>query len=424
MLLHSDDVSAPATGPVLDDVVRRESARVIGMLVRLLGNLDRAEEVFQESIVAALEHWPVAGVPENPGAWLSTVARNRALDELRRDRLHATKEEELVRQTIIPSAAGGAPPEAIPDDRLRLVFTCCHPALSPESRVAITLRLVCGLTTPEIASAFLVSEATIAQRLVRAKRTIHERRLPYVVPEARELPERLASVLAVVYLVFNEGYSASAGATLQRVDLVREAIELGQVLAQLVPAESEVHGLLALMELQASRSAARVDLDGNLVLLEDQDRRRWDGARIRRGLAHLDRARGCEAAGPYGIQAEIAACHARASTWNDTDWPRIAALYASLAAVAPSPVVELNRAVAVSMVDGPAAGLAIVDGLREAPRLRDYHLLPATRADLLRRVGSWSDARAEYARALTLARNATERDFLARRLAECEKKTR
>jgi RNA polymerase sigma factor (sigma-70 family) len=406
-----------ATSAVLEEIVRRESARVVGMLVRLCGSVERAEEVFQESLVTALECWPSEGVPQNPGAWLATVAKHRALDRLKLERLHDEKHAVIARtadRTVGPATA-----ESIPDDRLRLVFTCCHPILSRESQVAITLRLVCGLGTDEIARAFLVSEPTIAQRLVRAKRTIADRRVPYEVPGTSELPERLAAVLAVVYLVFNEGYSATTGTTLQRGDLAREAIELGTLLANLLPDEPEVHALLALMELQTSRSTARTDGAGNVVLLEDQDRSRWDRARIARGLAHLSRARVGAPPGPYRLQAEIAACHASAPTWSATDWPRIASLYATLARVAPSPVVELNRAVAVAMDEGPAAGLAIVDALRDTPSLRDYRLLPSTRADLLRRLGRWTEARAEYERALGLTENRAERMFLERRLTEC-----
>jgi RNA polymerase sigma factor (sigma-70 family) len=387
------------------------------MLVRLLGSVERAEEVFQESLVTALERWPVEGLPRNPGAWLATVAKHRALDHLKLGRLHDEKHAAIGREadrTVAPATA-----ETIPDDRLRLVFTCCHPVLSRESQVAITLRLICGLTTDEIARAFLVSEPTIAQRLVRAKRTIAERRLPYEVPAEAELPERLAAVLAVVYLVFNEGYSATTGTTLQRVDLAREAIELGGLLARLLPDEPEVHALLALMELQTSRSTARTDGAGNVVLLEDQDRSRWDRPRIARGLAHLARARGGTPAGPYRLQAEIAACHASAPAWSATDWRRIATLYQALGRVTPSPVVELNRAVAVAMADGPAAGLAIIDALRDTPSLRDYRLLPATRADLLRRLGRVAEARTEYERALDLTENRAERTFLAGRIAEC-----
>ena len=416
-LLDCAEVSEAIDPGLLEDLVRRESARIVGMLVRMLGSVDRAEEILQESLVAALERWPAEGLPRNPGAWLATVAKHRALDELRLGRLHDAKHATIARE--IERATTPEPPEAIPDDRLRLVFTCCHPALSPESQVAITLRLVCGLSTDEIARAFLVSEPTIAQRLVRAKRTIAERKVPYEVPGTAELPARLAAVLAVVYLVFNEGYSASAGSTLQRVDHAREAIELGTLLADLLPGEPEVHGLLALMELQTSRSAARTDAAGNVVLLEDQDRERWDRARIARGLAHLAHARERGDAGSYCVQGEIAACHATAGSWGDTDWRRIAALYAELGRIAPSPVVELNRAVAVAMTDGAAAGLAIVDALRDAPGLRDYRLLPATRADLLRRLGRTAEARAEYERALALTANRAERAFLAGRLAEC-----
>jgi len=405
---------------LIDELVRRESARVVGMLVRMLGSVGRAEETFQESLVAALERWPVEGVPRNPAAWLVTVAKHRAIDAIRLERLHETKHETIAREAP-PTPAS---PVGLPDDRLRLVFTCCHPALSTESQVAITLRLVCGLGTDEIARAFLVSEPTIAQRLVRAKRTIAERRLPYEVPSAAELPERLSAVLAVVYLVFNEGYMASAGTLLQRVDLAREAIELGTLLAELLPDEPELHGLMALMELQTSRSAARTDAGGEIVLLEDQDRARWDRTRIARGLAWLARSRASDDAGPYRLQAEIAGCHATAPSWAATDWRRIATLYAALARVTPSPVIELNRAVAVAMADGPAAGLAIVDGLREVPSLRDYRLLPSTRADLLRRLGRFADARAEYERALSLTANRAEQAFLGRRIAECERALR
>jgi RNA polymerase sigma factor (sigma-70 family) len=410
-------VPETVTDAALDEIVRRESARVVGMLVRLLGSVERAEEVFQESLVTALERWPVEGMPQNPGAWLATVAKHRALDHLKLERLHDAKHAAIGREA--ERTVGLATAETIPDDRLRLVFTCCHPALSRESQVAITLRLVCGLTTDEIARAFLVSEPTIAQRLVRAKRTIAERRLPYEVPAAAELPDRLAAVLAVVYLVFNEGYSATTGTTLQRVDLAREAIELGGLLARLLPDEPEVHALLALMELQTSRSTARTDGAGNVVLLEHQDRSRWDRPRIARGLAHLARARDGTPAGPYRLQAEIAACHTSAATWSATDWPRIAALYDALGRVAPSPVVELNRAVAVAMAQGPAAGLAIIDALRDLPSLRDYRLLPATRADLLRRLGRFDEAHTEYRRALDLTENRAERTFLARRLEQC-----
>ena len=415
MLLHCADVPDALPDGLLDDLVRRESARVVGMLVRLLGNVDRAEEMFQESLVAALERWPREGVPRNPGAWLVTVAKHRAIDTLRLERLHETKHETIAREAP-PTPAS---PARIPDDRLRLMFTCCHPALSPESQVAITLRLVCGLTTDEIARG--VPRLGTDHRAAARAREAHDRgaTAAYEVPGAAELPARLAAVLAVVYLVFNEGYSASTGTLLQRVDLAREAIELGTLLADLLPDAAEVHGLLALMELQTSRSAARTTPNGDVVLLEDQDRSRWDHARIARGLARLERARTSEPAGAYRMQAEIAGCHATAPSWAATDWPRIASLYAELARVTPSPVVELNRAVAVAMAEGPAAGLAIVDGLRDVPSLRDYRLLPSTRADLLRRLGRLAEARAEYERALALTANRAEQAFLTRRIAEC-----
>ena len=400
---------------LIDDLVRRESARVVGMLVRMLGSVDRAQETFQESLVAALERWPVEGVPRNPAAWLVTVAKHRAIDTLRLERLHETKHEAIARDG--PPAP--ASPAGLPDDRLRLVFTCCHPALSTESQVAITLRLVCGLGTDEIARAFLVSEPTIAQRLVRAKRTIRERGLVYEVPEGDELTNRLPAVLAVVYLIFNEGYAAHTGDALLRDDLCVEAIRLGTMLAELMPAEPEVLGLLALMELQASRAAARADDAGQLVLLADQDRTRWDRRQIERGLGWLARAGAIERAGPYQLQAAIAACHARALSWEATDWPRIVALYATLAAVAPSPVVDLNRAAAIGMAEGPAAGLAALDRVDAAP-LSAYHLLPAARADFLRRLGRRAEAARQYRAALELVDNARERAFLTARLAECE----
>ena len=402
---------------LIDELVRRESARVVGMLVRMLGSVDRAEETFQEGLVAALERWPVEGVPRNPAAWLVTVAKHRAIDAIRLERLHETKHETIAREAP-PTPAS---PVGLPDDRLRLVFTCCHPALSTESQVAITLRLVCGLGTDEIARAFLVSEPTIAQRLVRAKRTIAERRLPYEVPSAAELPERLSAVLAVVYLVFNEGYMASAGTLLQRVDLAREAIELGTLLAELLPDEPELHGLMALMELQTSRSAARTDAAGEIVLLEDQDRGRWDRTRIARGLGWLARSRASDDAGPYRLQAEIAGCHATAASWAATDWHRIATLYAALAAVTPSPVVELNRAVAVGMAFGPAAGLELVDALASEPSLKGYHHLPSARGDLLEKLGRTGEARAEFERAASLTQNARERELLLQRAAACSR---
>jgi RNA polymerase sigma-70 factor (ECF subfamily) len=423
----SDDAERPADapGPVqesVDRVFRREWGRVVATVVRLVRDLDLAEEIVQDTLTTALDRWPLAGVPRNPGAWLVTAARNRALDALRRRRRFAEKEDAIAHEleAMMRSPSGEADDDAppIPDDRLRLIFTCCHPALARESQVALTLRLVAGLGVAEIARAFLVSETTIAQRLVRAKRAIRDRELPYLVPEAGELPERLPPVLEVIYLVFNEGYTAGAGDALVRVDLCDEAIRLGAVLGELMPEEPEVLGLCALMELHASRSGARTDPDGRLILLADQDRARWDRALIARGLEHLERAAAHDRPGPYQLQAAIVACHARAASWASTDWRAIVALYGELQATAPSPVVELNRAVAVGMADGPEAGLALLDRL-DAPSLREYHLVPAARADFLRRLGRWDEAAAAYRRALELTANRVEQDFLRRRLDEC-----
>jgi RNA polymerase sigma factor (sigma-70 family) len=388
----------------------------------MLGDLDAAEETVQEALAAALVHWPVDGLPDNPGAWLMTVARNRARDHLRRRRRLREKVEAFARAAeAAPETAPDAADESplIADDRLRLIFTCCHPELPPDSRVALTLRLVGGLSTGEIARAFLVSEPTIAQRLVRAKRMLRERRVPYAVPEAADLPGRLASVLAVIYLVFNEGHSAREGDRLVRPEVCEEALRLGATLVELMPAEPEARGLLALMELTAARAPARVGPDGELILLADQDRERWDGERIRRGLDLLAAAGPLDGAGSYRLQAAIAACHARARTWEATDWPAIADLYGRLTAVAPSAVVALNRAVAVSMAEGPAAGLALLDQL-ESPALGAYHHLPAARGDCLRRLGRWPEAAAAYRRAIALTRNRREQTFFAARVAECE----
>jgi len=361
-------------------------------------------------------------MPDRPGAWLLTTARRRALDRLRHARRAAARAAALAYEAGL-GARDEEPdvtdPETIPDDRLRLIFTCCHPTLAADSQVALTLRLVGGLSTGEIARAFLVPEPTIAQRLVRAKRTINDRGVPYEVPEGAELPARLPAVLAVVYLIFNEGYAAHAGDALVRHDLCEEALRLGAMLAELMPGEAEVLGLLALMELQASRAATRTDADGNLVLLAEQDRSRWDHARIGHGLACLGRAAPMARAGPYQLQAAIAACHARATSWEGTDWPQIVRLYHALAEVAPSPVVELNRAVAIGLAEGPAAGLAALDAI-DATALRGYHLLPSARADFLRRLGRRGEAAAEYRRALGLADNTREQRFLAARLAACE----
>jgi len=403
------------------EIFRVEYARVVASVLRLVRDIDAAEDVVQEAFAQALDHWPATGTPDRPGAWLLTTARRRALDRLRGARRADARAGALAYEAALGASEGPevVDPETIPDDRLRLIFTCCHPALAAESRVALTLRLVGGLSTVEIARAFLVAEPTIAQRLVRAKRTIRERGLTYEVPGGEELAQRLPAVLSVVYLIFNEGYAAHTGEVLVRDDLCAEAIRLGAMLAELMPDEAEVLGLLALMELQASRAAARTDAAGDLVLLADQDRARWDVSAIARGLAWLERAGVIERAGPYQLQAAIAACHARAASWEATDWPRIVALYATLAATAPSPVVELNRAAAIGMAEGAAAGLAALERL-DAGTLRAYHLLPSARAEFLRRLGRRAEAAAEYRAALRLVDNTRERAFLAARLAECE----
>jgi RNA polymerase sigma factor (sigma-70 family) len=404
------------------EAFRLEYARVVASVLRIVRDIDAAEEIAQAAFERALAHWPADGTPDRPGAWLLTTARRRALDHLRRARRAEAHAEALAYETTLgelDESPDGMDPAVIPDDRLRLIFTCCHPGLPADSRVALTLRLVGGLSTGEIARAFLVPEPTIAQRLVRAKRTIRDRGLPYEVPEGAELAARLPAVLAAVYLIFNEGYAAHTGDVLVRHELCQEALRLGHMLAELMPGEPEILGLLALMDLQASRAATRTDADGNLVLLADQDRPRWDQARIARGLGCLDRAGPMERAGPYQLQAAIAACHARAVSWEVTDWAQIVALYGALAEAAPSPVVELNRAVAIGLAQGPAAGLAALDAIN-ASALRGYHLLPAARADFLRRLGRWPEAAAEYRRALALADNAREQTFLAARLAACE----
>src|SRR5580765_497151 len=404
------------------EVFRLEYARLVASVLRIVRDVDAAEEIAQAAFEQAVARWPADGLPERPGAWLLTTARRRALDRLRRARRAAARGDALAYEAELGAMDGGAEPmdpDAIPDDRLRLIFTCCHPGLPADSRVALTLRLVGGLSTGEIARAFLVSEPTIAQRLVRAKRAIRDRRLPYEVPQGDDLTARLPAVLAVVYLIFNEGYAAHTGEALVRQDLCREALRLGEILLELMHDQPEALGLVALMDLQASRAAARTDADGNLVLLADQDRSRWDRARIARGLAYLDRAEVIERAGAYQLQAAIAACHARAASWDATDWRQIIAHYRALARVAPSPVIELNCAVAIGLADGPEAGLSALDKL-DASALRDYHLLPASRADFLRRLERWAQAAGEYRRALDLADNARERTFLAARLAACE----
>jgi RNA polymerase sigma-70 factor, ECF subfamily len=407
----------------VDAVWRIESARLIAGLARIVRDVGLAEDLAQDALVAALEAWPESGVPDNPGAWLMATAKRRAIDGFRRDATLARKHEEIARELELrqaePEDLDAALDDRIGDDLLSLVFTTCHPVLSTGARVALTLRMLGGLSTPEIARAFLVPEATVAQRIVRAKRTLGEARVPFAVPEGPELGARLASVLEVVYLIFNEGYSATAGESWTRPALCEEALRLGRVLAELAPEEPEVHGLVALMEIQASRLRARTGRGGEPVLLLDQDRGRWDRVLIGRGLAALARAERLGGAlGPYALQAAIAACHARARSAEETDWARIAALYDALAELTPSPVVELNRAVAVGMAFGPAAGLELLDALGDAPALRSYHLLPAARGDLLERLGRREEARREFARAASLTRNARERGVLLAHAAE------
>jgi RNA polymerase sigma-70 factor, ECF subfamily len=385
-----------------------------------------AEDLAQEALVAALERWPESGIPDRPGAWLMATAKHRAIDVLRRTKLLERKHEELGREMEVERDLAmpdleAALDDGIGDDLLRLVFISCHPVLSTEARVALTLRLLGGLTTEEIARAFLVPEATVAQRIVRAKRTLAEKQVPFEVPRGAERTERLSSVLEVLYLVFNEGYAATAGDDWMRPALCEDALRLGRILAELAPQEPEVHGLVALMEIQASRARARIGPEGEPVLLLDQDRARWDHVLVRRGLAALERAEALHAGarGPYVLQAAIAACHARARTAEETDWSRIAGLYGALARLSPSPVVELNRAVAVAMAFGPAAGLELVDALGAEPSLREYHLLPSVRGDLLAKLGRFDEARAECERAASLTRNARERALLLARAAAC-----
>ena len=413
------------THRAIEAVWRIESPKLIGGLARIVRDVGRAEDLAQDVLVAALEQWPKAGVPDNPGAWLMAVAKRRAIDLLRRSTLLERKHEELGReletqQKIAEMEFDAAIDEDIGDDLLRLVFTTCHPVLSSEARVALTLRLLGGLTTDEIARAFLVPEPTVAQRIVRAKRTLTEARVPFEVPHGAELAARLSSVLEVIYLVFNEGYSATSGDDWIRPALCEDALRLGRILAELVPKEPEVHGLVALMEIQASRLRARVGPTGEPILLFNQDRARWDHLLIRRGLAALERAENLGGAlGPYALQAAIAACHARARTPEETDWARIVALYDALAQVAPSPVVELNRGVAVGMAFGPAAGLEVVDALVSEPTLEVYYLLPSVRGDLLAKLGRFTEAQAEFVRAASLTRNVRERELLLGRAAAC-----
>jgi RNA polymerase sigma factor (sigma-70 family) len=420
-------VEASDTHRAVRAVFRIESARLIAGVARIVRDVGLAEELAQDALVAALEQWPESGVPENPGAWLMAAAKNRAINALRRDRMKDRRHGELLFEIEAVARRDDAVThleEAIDDDigdnLLRLVFTACHPLLPTEGRVALTLRLLGGLSTEEIARAFLVPEPTIAQRIVRAKRTLADKQVPFEVPRGADLAPRLSSVLEVIYLVFNEGYSATAGDHLMRQELCHDALRLGRILAELEPEQPEVHGLVALMEINASRAGSRTGPSGEPVLLLDQDRSRWDRLLVRRGLAALERAEALAgASGPYVLQARIAACHAVARAPADTDWTRIASLYAELAELTRSPVVELNRAVAVSMAEGPAAGLALIDALTSEPALQGYHLLPSARADLLEKLGRYAEARIEFERAGALARNALQRQRLCERAAAC-----
>jgi RNA polymerase sigma factor (sigma-70 family) len=408
----------------IEAVWRIESARLIAGVARLVRDVALAEDLAQEALVAALEQWPESGVPENPGAWLMATAKHRGIDRLRRAEIHQRKIEELGRDAELRSPAdddlAAAADDPFDDNLLRLIFTACHPVLSTDSRVALTLRLLCGLTTREIARAYLTSESALAQRIVRAKRTLSAAHVPFAVPGRDELRGRLASVLEVVYLIFNEGYSATAGERLIRPELMEEALRLGRILAELLPREAEVHGLVALMELQASRTRARISPAGDQVLLLEQDRSRWDWLLVGRGLSALERAYATRGPiGPYTLQAAIAACHARARAAENTDWERIVALYDGLAQLMPSPVVELNRAVAVGMVFGPQAALEIVDRLREEPALDNYHLLPSVRGDLLEKLSRPDEARAEFERAAQRTANSRQRGALLERASAC-----
>ena len=421
-------MAATDTHRAIEAVFRIEQAKLIAGLTRMVRDVGLAEELAQDALVAALEQWPGGGIPDNPGAWLTAAGKHRAIDRFRRNNLAERKHDalsyELELQQDAPPDLDAALDDAIGDDLLRLVFTACHPVLSTEAHAALTLRLIGGLTTEEIARAFLVPEPTIAQRIVRAKRTLAEKRVPFEVPHGEDIAARLSSVLSVIYLIFNEGYAATAGDDWMRPSLCDEALRLGRILAGLAREEPEVHGLVALMEIQASRFHARTSPSGEPVLLLDQNRARWDQLLIRRGLAALARAEAQgralrRAPGPYVLQASIAACHARAARPEDTDWARIVGLYGALAEVTPSPIVELNRAVALAMLFGPAAGLAIVDALGSEPALKTYHLLPSVRGDLLSKLGRTEEARDEFERAASLTRNARERDLLLRRAADC-----
>jgi RNA polymerase sigma-70 factor (ECF subfamily) len=418
-------VTVSTTHRTIDAIWRIESARVIAGIARIVRDVGLAEDIAQDALVAALEQWPESGVPDNPGAWLMGTAKHKAIDLVRKRTLIERKHQELGRELEVERGVSAANSDAaidddIDDDLLRLIFVACHPVLSPEARAALTLRLLGGLTTEEIARAFFVPVPTIAQRIVRAKRTLAETRVPFEVPRGAELAPRLSSVLEVIYLIFNEGYAATAGDDWMRPSLCEDALRLGRILAELVPREPEVHGLVSLMEIQASRLRARRGQAGEPILLLDQDRGRWDYVLIGRGLAALERAEKLGGAlGPYTLQAAIAACHARARTPSETDWARIVALYDALGQLAPSPVVELNRAVAVAMAFGPAAGLELVDELTSEPSLRSYHLLPSVRGDLLAKLGRFDEARTEFEHAAALTRNARERTLLLDRAAAC-----
>ena len=413
-------MTATETQRAIETVWKMESAKVIAGLARIVRDVGIAEDLAQDALLAALEQWPSSGVPRNPGAWLMAAAKHRAIDHFRRHKMLERKHQELgyeleTHQETVPDL-DAALDDDVGDDMLRLVFTACHPVLSTEARVALTLRLLGGLTTTEIARAFLVSEPTIAQRIVRAKRTLADAQVPFEVPRGAELAERLSSVLEVIYLIFNEGYSATAGDDWMRPGLCEDALRLGRILAELAPSEPEVHGLVGLMEIQASRAAARTRASGEPILLLEQDRGRWDQLLIRRGLAAIERAERLGGTrGPYLLQASIAACHGRARTAGETDWARIVALYGELARLMPSPVVELNRAVAVSMASGPAAGLDLVDALASEPVLKNYHLLPSVRGDLLVKLGRLDEARPEFERAASLTKNSRERELLLAR---------
>ncbi|HEV8353657.1 MAG TPA: RNA polymerase sigma factor [bacterium] len=418
-------MTAPDTHRAIEAVWRIESAKLIAGLTRVVRDVGLAEDLAQDALVVALEQWPGSGIPRNPGAWLMAIGKRRAVDVLRRNSRLERKHEALGRELEAQQAMAAADLDAaidddVGDDLLRLIFIACHPVLPTEARVALTLRLLGGLTTDEIARAFLIPEPTVAQRIVRAKRTLREARVPFEVPRRAELTARLSSVLEVIYLIFNEGYSPTAGDDWIRPELCEDALRLGRILAELAPQEPEVHGLVALMELQASRLRARVGPSGEPVLLPDQDRGRWDHILVRRGLAALQRAEALGGAlGPYSLQAAIAACHARARIPSETDWPRIVALYDALAELAPSPIVELNRAVAVSMAFGPAAGLELVDAVASEPALKTYRFLPSVRGDLLAKLGRFDEARAELERAAALTRNARQRTLLLERAAAC-----